>query len=95
MADTRACASAYLHRQDTCDHAGFPLHLQPIPHSGYFSPDAIVTALSKLTNLKEFWLKFQFLNLERNLIYNWLNLTWGEVRSWMTSFGCVTPFLYL
>ena len=35
------------------------LQLSDIPHSGYFPPDAMVTALSTLTNLRELHLKFQ------------------------------------
>ena len=35
------------------------LLLENIPHSGYFSPDAIVTALSTLTRLVELWLEFE------------------------------------
>ena len=35
------------------------LHLYNIPHSGYVSPDAMVTALSTLTSLKELTLSFQ------------------------------------
>ena len=35
------------------------LHLRQIPHSGYFSPDVMVTALSTLTNLEIFSLRFQ------------------------------------
>jgi hypothetical protein len=35
------------------------LRLWNIPHSGYMPPEAIVTALSTLTNLKSFWLEFQ------------------------------------
>ena len=27
------------------------------------------------------------------MTYNWLNLARGEARSWMTSFGCVSPLL--
>jgi hypothetical protein len=34
------------------------LRLEDIPHSGYFSPEAIVTALSTLTRLKTLWLLF-------------------------------------
>ena len=34
------------------------IHLQDIPHSGYFSPEAMVTALSTLTSLKMLFLKF-------------------------------------
>ena len=30
-----------------------------IPHSGYFSPEALLTALFTLTSLKELWLEFQ------------------------------------
>jgi hypothetical protein len=35
------------------------LYLREIPHSGYFSPEAIVTALSALTNLESFELHFE------------------------------------
>ena len=35
------------------------LHLQNIPHSGYFSPEAIVTALSALTRLQGFSIEFK------------------------------------
>jgi hypothetical protein len=35
------------------------LHLLHIPHSGYFSPEAIGAALSKLTGLEVLWLEFQ------------------------------------
>ena len=35
------------------------LLLEDIPHSGYFSPEAIVTALSTLTRLVELWLEFE------------------------------------
>jgi hypothetical protein len=35
------------------------LNLYDIPHSGYFSPEAMVTALSTLTSLKELVLLFQ------------------------------------
>ena len=35
------------------------LHLDDIPHSGYFSPDTMVTALSTLTSLNFLWLKFR------------------------------------
>ena len=35
------------------------LHLHDIPHSGYFSPDAMVTVLSTLTSLSYLWLSFQ------------------------------------
>ena len=35
------------------------LHLYDIPHSGYFSPEAIVTALSTLTSLRSLSLEFQ------------------------------------
>ena len=35
------------------------LHLYNIPHSGYISPDAVVTALSTLTNLNSLVLEFQ------------------------------------
>ena len=35
------------------------LCLVNIPHSGYFSPDTMVTALSTLNSLKILWLKFQ------------------------------------
>ena len=35
------------------------LHLEKIPHSGYFSPEAIVTALSKSTSLGFLVLEFQ------------------------------------
>ena len=35
------------------------LNLSNIPHSGYFSPEAMVTALSGLTNLKYLTLEFQ------------------------------------
>jgi hypothetical protein len=35
------------------------LYLDNIPHSGYFSPEAIVAALSTLTSLELLWLKFQ------------------------------------
>jgi F-box-like len=35
------------------------LHLCGIPHSGYISPEAMVTSLSTLTNLKSLWLEFQ------------------------------------
>ena len=34
------------------------LYLFDIPHSGYFSPEAMVTALSSLTNLKSLYLRF-------------------------------------
>ena len=34
------------------------LRLDDIPHSGYFSPEAIVTALSALTHLETLWLRF-------------------------------------
>ena len=34
------------------------LHLRNIPHYGYFSPGAMLTALSTLTSLKYFWLEF-------------------------------------
>ena len=34
------------------------LRLEWIPHSGYFPPEAIVTALSTLTGLTTFWLRF-------------------------------------
>ena len=34
------------------------LRLDHIPHSGYFSPDAMVTTLSTLTSLESLWLKF-------------------------------------
>jgi hypothetical protein len=27
--------------------------------------------------------------------FGWLNLVWGEVPSWTTSFGCVTPIFML
>jgi hypothetical protein len=35
------------------------LRLENIPHSGYISPEAIVTALSTLTRLRTFWLVFK------------------------------------
>ena len=35
------------------------LHLSHIPHSGYISPEAMVTALSTLTSLKKLTLEFQ------------------------------------
>ena len=35
------------------------LSLRGIPHSGYFSPEEIVTALSTLVSLHSFWLEFQ------------------------------------
>jgi hypothetical protein len=35
------------------------LELGNIPHSGYFSPEAIVTALSTLTRLRTLWLQFE------------------------------------
>ena len=35
------------------------LRLCGIPHSGYFSPEALVTALSTLTSLEEFRLQFE------------------------------------
>jgi hypothetical protein len=35
------------------------LDLVRIPHSGYFSPEMIITALSMLTALKELWLGFE------------------------------------
>jgi hypothetical protein len=35
------------------------LFLWGVPHSGYFSPEAMVTALSALTNLQLLWLDFQ------------------------------------
>jgi len=35
------------------------LHLWEIPHSGYISPEAMATALSVLTRLESFYLKFQ------------------------------------
>ena len=35
------------------------LRLENIPHSGYFSPEALVTALSTLTSLRSFKLEFQ------------------------------------
>jgi hypothetical protein len=35
------------------------LYLESIPHSGYFSPEAIVTCLSSLTRLKDLALEFQ------------------------------------
>ena len=35
------------------------LRLEYIPHQGYFSPEAIVTALSTLTRLKRLWLLFE------------------------------------
>jgi hypothetical protein len=35
------------------------LHLINIPHSGYVSPEAIITALSTLTSLESLWLGFQ------------------------------------
>ncbi len=35
------------------------LHLQAIPHSGYFSPEAMPTALSVLKRLETFQLEFQ------------------------------------
>ena len=35
------------------------LELMDIPHSGYFSPDAMVAALSTLTSLERLWLTFQ------------------------------------
>jgi hypothetical protein len=34
------------------------IHLSGIPHSGYISPEAMATALSTLTSLESFWLKF-------------------------------------
>ena len=34
------------------------LHLEDIPHSGYFSPDAMVAALSTLTGLEKLFLRF-------------------------------------
>ena len=34
------------------------LHLDDIPHSGYFSPDAMVTALDTLTSLEKLFLQF-------------------------------------
>jgi hypothetical protein len=36
------------------------LHLFNIPHCGYISPEAVVTALSLLTSLESLWLEFQF-----------------------------------
>ena len=35
------------------------LHLSDIPHSGYISPEAMVTALSALTNLRKYSLQFR------------------------------------
>ena len=35
------------------------LHLYDIPRSGYFSPEAMVTALSALTNLKTLYIRFK------------------------------------
>jgi hypothetical protein len=35
------------------------LYLGRIPHSGYFSPEAMVIALSALTSLEDLWLEFQ------------------------------------
>ena len=35
------------------------LHLKDIPHSGYFSPEAMVTALSTLTSLEKLSLEFE------------------------------------
>jgi hypothetical protein len=35
------------------------LYLECIPHSWYFSPEAMVTALSTLTSLEDLWLEFQ------------------------------------
>jgi hypothetical protein len=35
------------------------IFLWSVPHSGYFSPEAMVTALSTLTSLQLFWLDFQ------------------------------------
>jgi F-box-like len=35
------------------------LYLENIPHSGYFSPEAIVTTLSTLTRLVDLWLEFE------------------------------------
>jgi hypothetical protein len=35
------------------------LRLLNIPHSGYFSPEAMATVLSTLTNLQYLWLEFQ------------------------------------
>ena len=35
------------------------LHIHNIPHSGYFSPEAMATALSALTKLESFWLEFE------------------------------------
>ena len=35
------------------------LHLYRIPHSGYISPEVMVTALSSLTSLDDLWLEFQ------------------------------------
>ena len=35
------------------------IYLWNIPHSGYFSPEAMVTALSALTSLWSLWLGFQ------------------------------------
>jgi hypothetical protein len=35
------------------------LHLLRIPHSGYFSPEAMLTVLSALTNLQYLWLGFE------------------------------------
>ena len=35
------------------------LHLYDIPHSGYFSPEAIVTALSALTSLESLYILFE------------------------------------
>ena len=36
------------------------LHLEFIPHSGYFSPEGMATALSTLTLLTRLWLHFEF-----------------------------------
>ncbi len=35
------------------------LYLWHIPHSGYFSPDVIITPLSASTRLETFWLQFR------------------------------------
>ena len=35
------------------------LHLEGIPHSGYISPEVMVTALSTLTSLENLWLEFE------------------------------------
>ena len=37
----------------------FSLYLLNIPHSGYFSPEAMVAALSTLNRLRRLWLEFQ------------------------------------